>query len=191
MIGALTFLGDEHVVGRRIIDHARDELAVALQGERDGEDRNPVQEVRGAVERIDVPDVALVGAFDDAALFHDEAIAGPRARQLLEEHVLRAPVGRRDEVAGAFDRDLQVLDLAQVPFQAAAGLDRRRGHHIHQRGADHRISRNVIAALTCPAGSPRVKSQRRRMAGRDHLQARPERAAVPYPAEPAQGSKST
>ena len=52
-IGAVALFGDEHLVGDRIEDHGRDELALALQRDRDGEMRNAVQEVGGAVERID------------------------------------------------------------------------------------------------------------------------------------------
>ena len=61
--GALAALGDVELVIGGIVDHARDDRAFALQADRDRELRNAVQEIRGAVERIDDPGVALVGAF--------------------------------------------------------------------------------------------------------------------------------
>jgi len=43
--------------------------------------RNAVQEVGGAVERIDDPGVRFVGAFAAAAFLAEEAVAGPRLGQ--------------------------------------------------------------------------------------------------------------
>ena len=79
---------------------AGDDLALALEGDRDGEVRQAVQEVGGAVERVDDPAVALVGAFDGAALLHDEAVAGPRLRQLLAQDLLRLAVGAETKSPG-------------------------------------------------------------------------------------------
>ena len=137
-IGALAALGDEELVCRRVVDHAGDEVALALERDRDREDRDAVQEVGGAVERVDVPGVALVGALDGAAFLHDEAVAGPRLRELLEQRGLGLLVGGGDEVARALDRDLQVLDLAEVALQPAPRLEGGGGHDVHQGGADHR-----------------------------------------------------
>ena len=61
-----------------------------------------MQEVGGAVERIDDPAVGLVGALDRAPLLHQEAVAGPGLRQLPEHRLLGAVVGGGDEVAGPF-----------------------------------------------------------------------------------------
>ena len=76
--GAVTLLGHEHLVGDRIEDDGRDELAFALQRDGDGEMRNAVQEVGGAVERIDDEAVGFVGPFDDARFLDQEGVAGPR-----------------------------------------------------------------------------------------------------------------
>ena len=70
--GAAAALGGVELVHRRIVDDAGDELALALQRDRDGEDRDAVQEIGGAVERIDDPAVLVVLAGDRAALFHQE-----------------------------------------------------------------------------------------------------------------------
>ena len=66
--GALPLFGHVHVVVGRIVDDAGDDLALALERDRDGEDRDRVKEVGGRVERIDVPGVALVRPLDPSAL---------------------------------------------------------------------------------------------------------------------------
>ena len=71
---AFALLGDEHLFGDRIVDEAGDDDAVALERDRDGEMRNAVQEVGGAVERIDDPGMGLVGAFALAAFLAEEAV---------------------------------------------------------------------------------------------------------------------
>ncbi len=78
-VGADALLGPEHLVADRLVDHAGDELAVALERHRDREERQPVQEIGGAVQGIDDPAMAPV-ARRLAALLHEEAIARPRAR---------------------------------------------------------------------------------------------------------------
>ena len=91
---ALAALGDEKLVGDRIVDHARDDRALALQPDRDGELRDAVQEIGGAVERIDDPGVGRVGAVVAAAFLAEEAVAGPRLGQFGAERLLGA-CGRR------------------------------------------------------------------------------------------------
>ena len=94
--------------------------------------RNAVQEIGGAVERIDDEAVGAVGALDLAALLHQEAVAGPGAGQLVEHDLLGAVVGGGDEIGGALDRDLQLLDLAEIAREAAARFARGADHHVHQ-----------------------------------------------------------
>src|SRR3546814_12776155 len=53
--GSLALLGKEEVVLDRVVDQAGDHLAALLQGDGDGEVRQAVQEVGGAVEGIDDP----------------------------------------------------------------------------------------------------------------------------------------
>ena len=76
--GAGAALGDIEFVDDRIVDDAGDDLALALERQRDGEDRDAVEEIGGAVERIDDPAVGLVAAGDLAAFLGEEAVAGPR-----------------------------------------------------------------------------------------------------------------
>ena len=146
-IGALAALGDVEIVGCGIVDEARDKLAVALEFDGNREDRQAVQKVGGAVERIDMPGMRFVGALDKARFFHDETVAGARPRKLFEQGLFGAFVSGSDEVARSLDRDLQVLDLAEIALQAAPGFERGRNHHIHQGGADHGNLGNGSEAL--------------------------------------------
>ncbi len=126
-VGAVALLGPEQLVGDRLVDHAGDDLAVALQPDRNVEMRHAVHEVVGAVERIDDPAVAAV-ALGLAEFFAEEAVFRPRALELLAERALGHDVGAADEIAGTLLRDLQVLDLAEIALQS---LGRGEG------GADH------------------------------------------------------
>ena len=120
--GALALLRGEQLVVDRIVDDGGDDLALALQGDGDGKERNAVQEVAGAVERVDDPAVGLVRALDHAALLHQEAVARAGLGQLPVQRLLGAVVGAGGEVGRALDGDLQLLQLAEVARQPAAGL---------------------------------------------------------------------
>ena len=128
--GALAALGDVEVVIGRIVDQAGDHGALALQTDRDRELRDAVQEVGGAVERIDDPGVALVGAFAGAAFLADEAVTRPRLGEVGVEHLLGAPVGHGDEIGGALQRHLKIFDLAEIALEAAAGAARGFDHDV-------------------------------------------------------------
>src|SRR5262249_4457312 len=47
--------------------------------------------------------------------------------------------GGADEIARSLDRDLQVLDLAEVALEAARGLAGGGDHHVEEGGAKHRV----------------------------------------------------
>ena len=130
--GALAALGGEHLVAGRIVDEASDQLAVAFERDGDGEERDAVQEIGGAVERIDDEAVGAVGAFHLAMLLEQKPVARTGAGQLLVQDLLGAGVGGADEVGRAFERDLKLLDLAEVAREAAARFSRGADHHIHQ-----------------------------------------------------------
>ena len=78
--GAAAAFGGVKLVHGRIVDDAGDQLALALQRDRDGEYRDAVQEIGGAVERVDDPAVLVVVAGHRAALFHQEGVARPGPR---------------------------------------------------------------------------------------------------------------
>ena len=128
--------------------------ALALERDRDGELRNAVQEIGGAVERIDDPGVGLVGALALAAFLAEKAVAGPRLGQFGIQRLLGAAVGGGDEIGRALERDLQVLDLAEVALERARGLARGGDHDVEQGGVEH-------GARGLPARGSAVKSAAR------------------------------
>src|SRR5205814_7272187 len=110
----LAALAGIKLVGRRIVDHARDDRAFALEPDRDRELRNPVEEIGRAVERIDDPGVGFVAALPAAALLAQESVAGPRLRQFHVQDLLGPTVGRGDEIARPLQRDLEGLEFAET-----------------------------------------------------------------------------
>ena len=119
----------EQLVRNRLVDDARDDLFLALERNRNRKMRHAVQEVRGAVERIDDPAVAAV-TLRLAAFLTEEAVVRPHARQLGAQGALGLDVGMAHEIARTLFRDLQMLDLAEVALQA---LGRRKGGTDHHR----------------------------------------------------------
>src|SRR5207237_8833613 len=70
----LAALGGKKLVADRVVNKARDDIALAFEGDRNGELRNAVEEIRCAVERIDDPSVRFVRSFDASAFLAEEAI---------------------------------------------------------------------------------------------------------------------
>ena len=134
---AFALLGNEHLLVRRIVDQAGDHGAFALERNRDGEVRDAVQEIGGAIERIDDPRMRLVGAFAAAAFLTEKAVARPCLHQLCVEGFFGATVGGRHEIGRALQRDLQFFQFAEVAFDRARGLARGGDHDIEQGGMLH------------------------------------------------------
>src|SRR3546814_5479823 len=97
--------------------------------------RNAVQEIGGAVERIDDPVMLAVPGLDAAALFHDEAEIGAQLGQFLLQDLFRLAVGGRNEIRRALLGNLEVFDLVEVADQAALRFTRRVRHRIDQGGS--------------------------------------------------------
>ena len=135
--GAAATLGDIELVHDRIVDHAGDDLALALQSQRNGEDRNAVQEIGGAIERIDDPAMGASRAVGGAGFLGQEAIARPRLGEFLDQRLLGLPVGGGDEIARPLDRHLKVLDLAEIARQRTAGLHDGGDHDVEKGRAGH------------------------------------------------------
>ena len=164
--GALAVLGHEQLVVRRIVGEGGDDRAVPLERDRHGEMRDAVQEIGGAVERIDDPAMRPVGADMGAAFLAEEAVIRPRLGELLAQDRFGAVVGGGDEIARAFHRHLQVLDLAEIALEASPGAERGLDHDIEECGAVHggsrtcsRCPRKGAARLHPP---PRSEAQRGR-----------------------------
>ena len=82
--------------------------------------------------------LALVGAVDRAALLGEEASsrAAPCCSSAISVSSARRSAAR-DEIARPLQRDLQVLDLAEIAGEAAAGLEDRLDHDVEEGGAGH------------------------------------------------------
>jgi hypothetical protein len=111
---------------------------VSLQGGRDAELRNAVQEIGRAVERIDNPGMRLVRAGPLAPFLAEKAIARSGLDQLFVQDFFGPAVGGADEIGRPFHGDLQVLDLAEIPLERAARASHGLDHHIEESGAEHR-----------------------------------------------------
>ena len=135
--GAAAAFGRVELVHGRVVDDAGDDLALTLESNGDRKDRNAVQEVGGAVQRIDEPAMLIVVTADSAALFHEKGVAGSRLGQFGEDDVFRLAVGLADIVARPLHRDLQVLHFAEVARQRAASFHRGLNHDVEKCGTRH------------------------------------------------------
>src|SRR5262249_3475674 len=82
----------------------------------------------------------------------EEAVAGPRLGEFGAHRLLGAMVGGGDEVGRALERDLQLLDLAEVAPQPARSLARGGDHDVEEGGLQH------CALLTRLPGRARPRS---------------------------------
>ena len=73
-----------------------------------------MQEIGRAVERVDDPAMGFVVAVVATALLAEKTVAGPRLGQFSLKNFLGAAVGGGDEIGRSFQRDLQVLDFAEI-----------------------------------------------------------------------------
>jgi hypothetical protein len=94
--------------------------------------RDPVQEIGGAVERVDDPAMVRIAAFGRAAFLQENAVARAGPHQFGLQRALCVQIGGRDKVARALDRDLQLLDFAEIALQGARCLERGAGHDVYR-----------------------------------------------------------
>ena len=95
---------------------------------------NAVEEVAGAVERIDDEARLVDLAGDLTPLFHQEAPPGASGTQFVPQRPLGRLIGLGDEVRRALAADLQMLDLAEIATQAPARLARSALHDSDEAG---------------------------------------------------------
>src|SRR5262249_58936 len=157
-------LGAEQVVGRGVVDDAGHDRAFPLERERDGEVRDPVQEVHGAVERIDNPGVGLVAALAPAPFLANETVtrspsvdllppdpftpplflaieAGPRPRwgAPLAQDLSGGAAGGGHKFGRPLERPLQLLDLAEVALGGPPGFASGLDHPVEGGGGEHAV----------------------------------------------------
>ena len=88
-----------------------------------------------------------------AAFLEHEAPVGPRGAQFVPQRALGRLVGLGDEVRRALAADLEVLDLAEVAAQAAAGLARGALHHADQSGNCSQLTFLSVEARRGPSAA--------------------------------------
>ena len=137
---AATTLGRVELVGRRIENHAGDDLVIALERDRDGKQRNAVQEIGGAVERIDDPAMRAVGALDLFTFLAEEAVGGACLHQLVADDLLRLQIRLADEIARSLHGNLQVLHFAEIAAERLSCLEGSLNHDIEKSRTGHRVS---------------------------------------------------
>ena len=126
----MAFFRREKIIGDGIEHHRRHQLPLALQPDGDGEMRNAVHEVGGAVYGIDDETMRAVLAFDRAGFLGQEAIAGPHAGQFIHQYLFGALVGAGDEIGGTLLADLEVFQFTEIADQRAAGFPGCCHHHV-------------------------------------------------------------
>ncbi len=88
----------------------------------------------------------LSGPFDQAGFLEQEAVAGARLLQLLDQNALGALVGDGDEIGRPLHRDLQIFDFAEIADQPPAGLAGGGGHDVQGRGEIGHIKLDLFGA---------------------------------------------
>ena len=96
--------------------------------------RNAVEEIAGAIQRIDHPARLCRVALDHPALFQHKAPVGPRDAQLVIQGALGSLIGLRDEIGRALAGHLQMFDFTKIATQTLPGLAGSFFHHADQTG---------------------------------------------------------
>jgi hypothetical protein len=126
-LGAGAARGGEEFLAHGIVDDAVLHPAVHLHANRNREHGETVQEVGGAVERIDDPDRIRVAA--RARLLGEDGVVRVVLVDRLYDFPFRRPVRFADVIVAAFLLHGQAVELDEVPHQRVAGAPR--GHHGH------------------------------------------------------------
>src|SRR5690606_7903915 len=131
---AATAAGGELFLADRINDHGVLQSAAVFAGNADCIVRNAAQEVGGAIQRIDDPQVvgAILGALRQPAFFSKNAVVWIGLAQCGDAELFRVAVDFGNVVAGVFfaDRDhVQALGGTNNHFAGAAGGAQRDIQH--------------------------------------------------------------
>ena len=134
---AVAARGGEQLLAHRVVDDGVLEPAAMLDGDRDGEHRKAVQEIGGAVERIDDPHELVAAAA--AGLLAQEAMVGMHAPHRLDDVPLGHVVDFGDEIVPALGLHVEAGHAVEVADDdvagAACGADGDVEHWLHDRAA--------------------------------------------------------
>ena len=131
--GAGAALGREQFAALRVEHDADFRAAPMAAGDRDGELRETVQEVRGAVERVDDPGVVV--ALRGAALLGEEAVRRVGLADGRDQDLFRGAVDFAHEVVAVLLADRERADAIEASHDdvagAACGADRDVEQRMH------------------------------------------------------------
>jgi hypothetical protein len=117
--------GGEHLLPDRIVDQPRFQPVLVAETDGNGEVRNAVQEVGGAVQRIDDP-LILVLAVLFAAFLGQNTVVGIGLAQNLDNLLFGLYVRFTDEVVALFGGDGQPFEVDRSDGAGCGWRSRRR-----------------------------------------------------------------
>ncbi|MNO64475.1 hypothetical protein D3C76_552030 [compost metagenome] len=138
-LGAATTGGGEFFLAHWVQNHGVLEAATVFAGNADGKVRDATQEVGGAIEGVDDPQVvfAFTAACVQAGFFTEDTMGRIGLAQGIDDALLGRAIDFRDVILGVFFVDLdgiQALDGAEDQFTGAAGgAQRDIQHGLHGR----------------------------------------------------------
>src|SRR6185312_10744104 len=147
----------EDLLAHGVLDHRTFEPAFLLAGDRHGESRKAVQEVGGAVERIDDPDRIVVPAA--ATLLGKDRMVRIVAADDADDLLLGGTVDLTDEIVTPFRGDREGLQPVEAADDDFAGAARGADCDIEKRV--HGSSREGAGPLRPPLIRPRVTQRSR------------------------------
>ena len=127
---AVAARGREKLLSHRVVDHGVLETAAHLDGDRDRERRETVQEVRRAVERVDDP--GHVAAATAAGFLAEEAVLGVDPTHRLDDVALGHLVDFGDEVVAALGLHGQRRHPVDVPHDEVSRATRSADGNVEQ-----------------------------------------------------------
>jgi hypothetical protein len=134
-LGAAATAGGEFFLANRVENHGVFQAATVFAGDADGEVRNAAQEVGGAVQRIDDPQVVFAfdaGAGVQAGFFTLDRVIRVGLAQCVDDFLFGGAIDLGYVILGVFFVDLdgiQALDGAEDQFTGAAGGAQRDIQH--------------------------------------------------------------
>ena len=132
--GADSSLGGEQLAAQRVEHDADFRAAAVAAGDRDRELRETVQEIRGAVERVDDPGVVVTRR--RAALFGEEAVARVGLADRGDHDLLRGAIDLAHEVVAVLLADRERADAVEAAHDDVAGAARGADRDVEQRVHD-------------------------------------------------------
>jgi hypothetical protein len=131
--------GSEFFLANRVEYHCVLKTATVFAGDADGEMWNAAQEVGGAIQWVDDPQVVFTftAAWVHAGFFTEDAVRRVSLAQGVDDFLFSSTIDFRDVILGVFFVNLdgiQALDGAENQFTGAAGgAQRDIQHGLHGR----------------------------------------------------------